>query len=123
MSIEHLTIAYNQVDDGVQIKIVRHEKELVMTEMTIKKGASLPQHVHQSDHSAYLVKGKIKVVADGIVSVFVTGDSWCMRKEIVHHTEAVEDSVVLEVFNPGGENEGIPVSGVVTENATTWSGI
>lgn len=110
MSTEHFKIAYNQVVDGIEIKVIHHENELVMTEMYIRKGALLPQHVHQTDHSAFLVKGKIQVVADGIISVFVTGDSWCMRKEVTHHTEAIEDSVVLEVFNPGGDIEGFPAS-------------
>lgn len=94
------------MDDGVEIKIIHQEDDLFMTEMNIKKGVILPEHVHQSDHSAYLVKGKIQVVADGILSAFVTGDSWCLRKGIAHRTEALEDSVVLEVFNPQGETEG-----------------
>lgn len=96
------------MDDGVEIKIIHQEDDLFMTEMNIKKGVILPKHVHQSDHSAYLVKGKIQVVADGIISVFVTGDSWCMRKETTHFTEALEDSTVLEVFNPLGVVEGFP---------------
>lgn len=112
----HFSIAYNQVVDGIDIKIIHQENNLVMTELNIRKGALLPEHVHQSDHSAYLVKGKIQVVADGIVSVFVTGDSWCMRKEIVHYTEAIEDSVVLEVFNPEGEIEGFPNTRVASKN-------
>lgn len=108
MSTEHFKIAYNQVVDGIEIKVIHQENELVMTEMYIRRGALLPSHVHQSDHSAYLVRGKIQVVADGIVSVFITGDSWCMRKEVPHYTEAIEDSVVLEVFNPEGDIEGFP---------------
>lgn len=106
----HFRIAFNQIIDGIEMKIIHHETDLVMTEMNIQKGVRLPQHVHQSNHSAYLVKGKIQVVADGIVSVFVTGDSWCMRKTTVHYTEALDDSVVLEVFNPEGEIEGFPLS-------------
>ncbi len=96
--------------DGVDMKIIHQENNLVMTELNLRKGVCLPEHVHQSDHSAYLVKGKIQVVANGIVSVFTTGDSWCMKKEMVHTTEAIEDSVVLEVFNPYGETEGFPLS-------------
>jgi len=106
----HFRIAYNQIVDGIEMKIIHQEEDLVMTEMNIQKGVCLPQHVHQSDHSAYLVKGKIQVVANEIASVFITGDSWCMRKEIVHYTEAIEDSVVLEVFNPKGEIEGFSIS-------------
>jgi len=105
----HFRIAYNQIVGGIEMKIIHQEDDLVMTEMNIKKGVHFPRHVHQSDHSAYLVKGKIQVVADGIVSVFVAGDSWCIRKEIAHYTEALDDSVVLEVFSYEGEIEGFPI--------------
>jgi quercetin dioxygenase-like cupin family protein len=106
----HFKIANNQFCSGLEMKVIHHENDLVMTEMNIQKGVRLPEHTHQSDHSAYLVKGKIQVVADGIVSVFVTGDSWCMRKTTVHYTEALDDSVVLEVFSPAGEIEGFSFS-------------
>ncbi len=96
--------------DGIGMKIIHQEDNLVMTELYLRQGIRLPEHVHQSDHSAYLVKGKIQVVANGIVSVFTTGDSWCMKKEMVHTTEALDDSVVLEVFNPSGEIEGFPLN-------------
>jgi quercetin dioxygenase-like cupin family protein len=109
MANSHFKIEYNQIVDGIEMKIIHQENDLVMTEMNILKGIRFPPHVHQSDHSGYLVKGKIQVVADGIVSVFVAGDSWCLRKEIVHYTEALDDSVVLEVFSYEGEIEGFPI--------------
>jgi quercetin dioxygenase-like cupin family protein len=93
-------ILHNQLSDGIEMKIIHREHDLIMTELNIQKGIRVPEHVHQSDHSAYLVKGRIQVIADGIISVFVTGDSWCMGKGIAHTTEAIDDSVVLEVYNP-----------------------
>lgn len=105
----HFKIAFNQIVDDVKIKILHHDDSLIMTEFMIPKGAKLPEHVHQSDHSAYLLQGKILLIADDIISEFVKGDSWCMKKNITHHTEALEDSIVLEVFNPEGEIEGFQI--------------
>lgn len=102
----HFEIAYNQIVDDVTIRVLYRDDSLVMTELVIQRRAVLPDHVHQSDHSAYLLQGKIHVVADDITSKFVQGDSWCMKKNICHRTLAIEDSVVLEVFNPEGEIEG-----------------
>jgi quercetin dioxygenase-like cupin family protein len=82
---------------------------LIMSELMIQKGEVLPDHVHQSDHSAYLLQGKIRLVADGIASEFIQGDSWCMKKNICHSTEALDDSIVLEVFSHEGEIEGFPI--------------
>ena len=102
----HFEIAYNQIVDGIEIRILHHDDSMVMSELVIQKGVILPEHVHQSDHSAYLLNGKIHLVSDGIVSEFIQGDSWCMKKNICHYTEAIEDSVVLEVFSFDGEIEG-----------------
>jgi quercetin dioxygenase-like cupin family protein len=105
----HFKIAYNQIDDDVKIKILHHDDSMIMTEFMIQKGAKLPEHVHQSDHSAYLLQGKIRLVADNIISEFVKGDSWCMKKNICHHTEALEDAIVLEVFSHDGDIEGFRI--------------
>ena len=105
----HFEIAYNQIVDGIKIKILYHDDSMVMSELTIQKGAILPEHVHQSDHSAYLLQGKIRLVSDEIISEFIQGDSWCMKKNICHYTEALEDSVVLEVFNYEGSIEGFRI--------------
>lgn len=105
----HFEIVFNQIIDGVKIKVLHQDDSLIMTEFTIKKGAKLPEHVHQSDHSAYLLQGKILLIADDIISEFVKGDSWCMKKNICHHTEALEDSIVLEVFSHDGDIEGFRI--------------
>jgi len=105
----HFQIVYNQMVEGIKIKILHRDDSMVMSELMIQKGAALPDHVHQSDHSAYLLKGKIRVIADNFASEFIQGDSWCMKRNICHYTEAIEDSVVLEVFSYEGEIEGFPI--------------
>ncbi len=105
----HFKFAYNQIDDDVKIKILHHDDSMIMTEFMIQKGAILPEHVHQSDHSAYLLQGKIRLIAGDIISEFVKGDSWCMKKNICHHTEALENSIVLEVFSHDGDIEGFRI--------------
>jgi quercetin dioxygenase-like cupin family protein len=102
----HFKIAYNQIVDGVKIKILHHDDSMIMTELVIQRGALLPEHFHQNNHSAYLLQGKIHVIVDDVVSEFIKGDSWCMKKNILHYTEALEDSVLLEVFGMEGEIEG-----------------
>lgn len=102
----HFKIASNQLIEGIAIKVLLREESMIMTQLILSCGACIPAHTHPNDHSAYLLKGKIRIVADGITSVFVEGDSWCMKKGIGHITEALEESIVLEVYNPIGEIEG-----------------
>lgn len=101
----HYQLVYNQIADGIKIKVVNQDKSMVMTEFELQKGSVLPEHIHTSDHSAYLLKGRIRIIADGVNSDFFQGDSWCIKKDICHSTEALEDSVVLEVHNPESGRE------------------
>lgn len=99
----HFEMVYNQITDGIEIKVSRRDDDLVMSEIVFQKGALFPEHIHTSDHSGYLLQGKIRIVKDGISNVMVRGDSWCIGKRICHYTEALEDSVVIELYKPGGE--------------------
>lgn len=105
----HFEIVYNQIVDEINIEVLHQDDSMMMTQLTIRKGAVLPEHVHPTDHSAYLLQGKIRMVVDGIVSEFIKGDTWTMHKNVCHCTEALEDAVVLEVYNQEGEIEGFPV--------------
>lgn len=109
MYSSHFEIAHNQITEGVKIKVLHQEDSMLMTEFVLQKGSLLPEHIHQSEHSAYLLQGKIRMVIDGISSEFVQGDSWCINKNICHYTEALEDSRVLELFNPENENIGLKI--------------
>lgn len=95
----HLELVNNHIVDGINIKVVKREGSLIMTEFEIKKGTLLPEHVHLTDHSAYLIKGNIQMVIDKVPQVLIEGDNWYIAKNVSHYTEALEDSVVLEVYN------------------------
>jgi quercetin dioxygenase-like cupin family protein len=104
MYYSHHEIAHNQIDDGIKIKVTRQEGSIQMTELELQKGTLLPEHMHRSEHSGYILKGKIRMFIDGVPREMVQGDSWCIGKNICHYTEALEDSVVIEVFDLQQEN-------------------
>ena len=106
MYYSHYQLVYDQKIVGAKIKILNQDDSMVMTEFELQKGTILPEHIHSSNHSAYLLKGRIRMIADGVPSDFFRGDSWCIKKDICHTTEALEDSVVLEVYNPENEKFG-----------------
>jgi quercetin dioxygenase-like cupin family protein len=106
----HHEIVYNQIVEGVKIKVTQKDETMQMTEFELRKGAILPEHVHRSNHSAYLLYGKIRIVVNNKERTFIKGDSWCLGKNICHYTEALEDSLVIEVYSseeeisaPGGK--------------------
>ena len=99
MYYSHHEIASNQIVEGIKIKVTRQDDSKQMTELELRKGVVLPEHMHRSDHSGYILQGKIRMFINGVASDLVKGDSWCIGKNICHYTEALEDSVVIEVFD------------------------
>lgn len=97
-------IGYDQIFEGVQFKILCNCDSMLMVEMVLLKGANLPEHIHLSDHTGYLLHGKLRVIIDGHEQVFVQGDSWCIGKSICHHAEVLEDSKFIEVYKPQQNN-------------------
>jgi quercetin dioxygenase-like cupin family protein len=100
----HYELVYNQKVDGIKIKVLNQDDSVVMTEFELKKGTLLPEHIHLTGHSAYLIKGNIRMVIDNVSRNLVQGDSWFIAKKLCHYTEALEDSVVLEVYSPDSED-------------------
>jgi quercetin dioxygenase-like cupin family protein len=51
-----------------------------------------------------MVSGKLRFKIEDDVMEAVTGDSWCIPGDVEHSVEALEDSVVIEVFSPVRED-------------------
>ena len=94
----HQELVNNLKVEGVKLKVTQQVDSLLMTELEFQEGASLPEHVHQTDHSGYVLQGRIRMTIDGVASDLVKGDSWCIVKNLRHSTEAIEYSKVIEVY-------------------------
>lgn len=94
---------YTEIGEGIRIKTLCHDDSMLMSELSLSKGSVLQEHSHPDVQTGYLIKGKIRLVINGEVKTFVPGDSWCIQEDLKHRTDALEDSVVLEVFSPDRE--------------------
>lgn len=81
MFYSHEELIINQKVEGVKVKITHQVESLLMTELELQKGALLPEHMHKSDHSGYLLQGRIRMYIDGLARDLVQGDSWYIAKK------------------------------------------
>lgn len=100
----YLTNGYEQMVEGVEIKTLKKDDSMLMSESILKKGVRLPQHSHPSVKTGYLLKGKIRLYINGYVRELIPGSSWCIQDHLKHWAEILEDSVVIEVFSPVKES-------------------
>jgi len=91
---------YRPLADGVMMKPLVHGDKTLLCEFRIAKGASLPPHSHPHEQTGYLVSGKIRFVIEEKEFQAEAGESWCVKGDVVHSAEVLEDAVVVEVFSP-----------------------
>lgn len=87
-------------EPGVTRKILSYSDQLMMCEISFKKGAKGNFHSHEHLQITYIAKGSFEFTIDGETKVVKQGDSVYMPSNAVHGVTALEDGILVDVFNP-----------------------
>lgn len=90
--------------EGVQLSTLVHGEKTLMGEFNIARGSAIPPHSHPHEQTGFMVSGKLRFKVEDEVLEVGTGDSWCIPGGVEHGVDALEDSVVIEVFSPVRED-------------------
>jgi quercetin dioxygenase-like cupin family protein len=93
-----------QLVAGVELTPLVHGEKTLMGKFRIAKGAAIPAHSHPHEQTGIMISGRLRFKVDGKVTEVEPGDSWCLPGGVEHSAEALEDSVVVEVFSPVRED-------------------
>lgn len=93
-------VGFNELIAGVRLKSLVHGAATHLTEVRFIKGALVPEHQHPHEQTGYLISGSLRFFGPGGDTVVTPGDCWNFASGIPHGAEALEDSVVIEVFSP-----------------------
>ena len=93
-----------QLLEGVDLTTLVHGDKTLMAQFKIAKGSAIPVHSHPHEQTGIMISGKLRFNVDGEIVDVETGDSWCLPGGVEHSAEALEDSVVVEVFSPVRED-------------------
>jgi quercetin dioxygenase-like cupin family protein len=91
-------------EPGVTRRILNYSNELMMCEITFEKGAKGNIHAHPHLQITYVGKGSFEFTIDGKTAVVHQGDSVYLPSGSVHGVLALEDGVLVDVFNPKRED-------------------
>lgn len=95
---------YHELIAGVRLKTLVHGARTHFTEVKFVKGAKIPTHSHPHEQTGCVVKGALRFDVDGEILIARPGDSWNLPSNVPHSAEALEDTVVIEVFSPVRED-------------------
>ncbi|MBN1579958.1 MAG: cupin domain-containing protein [Anaerolineae bacterium] len=91
---------YKELLPGIMFKTLVHGEKTLLGEFRLAKGAVIPDHSHPHEQTGYLIKGQVAFTMGQERTVVEPGECWCIPGNAEHSAEALEDSVIVEVFSP-----------------------
>ncbi len=79
---------------------VVHAETMTIARIHLRMGAVVPSHEHPHEQVATVLEGRLRFVVDGEEQDVVAGESMFIPGGVPHAVEALEDSLVLDVFAP-----------------------
>lgn len=89
---------------GVTFKTLATGTNMMCTVMYYEEGNVVPFHKHPSEQVGYVVEGRLRLkIENEELGIIQAGDSYLVRTNMLHSLEALEKSVVVDMFSPPRE--------------------
>ncbi len=88
-------------------------QQMMLSEVLLKKGCAVPTHAHDNEQFAYVVRGKLRfgIGAEGSPQrqemIVEGGEVLHLPSNVPHSAEALEETLVLDMFSPPSEKTGV----------------
>jgi len=93
-----------EVFEGIHRKTLLYNKELMLCHFILEKNANVPMHAHKEHQIGYVIKGKLKFLTEEGEFIAKEGDSYVFDSNEKHGAMVLENSEVIDVFNPARED-------------------
>ena len=97
------TVPEEQMNASMTRQVI-HSETMTVVRLRLRKGALVPQHHHINEQISMLASGKLKFVVAGEERVLQGGEILTIPPNAPHWVEALEDTVVVDVFSPVRED-------------------
>lgn len=77
-----------------------HGNMITLARFRFDKGNKVAVHHHPNDQITTVQSGSIKMVCGGEEFIMKAGDMVHVPPDVPHSNEALEDSVIIEIFSP-----------------------
>jgi quercetin dioxygenase-like cupin family protein len=81
-----------------------HTETMTLARVTLRKGALVPIHEHENEQISNVLEGRVRFVVGDEEREVTAGESMPLPANVPHEVEALEDSLVLDVFSPARED-------------------
>ncbi|MDQ2868293.1 MAG: cupin domain-containing protein [Verrucomicrobiota bacterium] len=88
---------------GIRRRTIAHGHAMYQMVAELKAGSTMPEHSHPHEQVTYILSGRMKLIVDGVPHELKTGDAFYLASNAKHGAETIEDTRVLDTFNPPRE--------------------
>ena len=88
-------------------------ERLMLSEVLLQKGCRVPTHAHENEQFACVVRGRIRFGLGDEDSpqreevVLEAGEVLHLPSFVPHSAEAIEETLVIDIFSPPSEKTGV----------------
>ena len=97
------TIPSERLDDTIARRMIVGEKEMLVR-WEFKKGALAARHSHHHEQVVFMVSGKLRLAVGDDETIMGPNDIVVIPPQVPHEAEALEDTVVIDIFSPPRED-------------------
>ena len=85
---------------GVDLLVLSHGMESMVTKMVYKATDFVPFHKHPNEQSGYVISGQYRIRFGGLDRQIGPGDSYTIPGDVEHQIQIIEPGEVLDFFTP-----------------------
>jgi quercetin dioxygenase-like cupin family protein len=93
------SIVEEQLNPRLSRKVI-HTPNMTIARLHVQKYAVVPEHSHANEQVTTVERGALKFVMDGQEQIVRAGEALVIPPHASHLVEALEDTVVVDVFVP-----------------------
>lgn len=97
--ISFFDLPYRPLSDKVASRMITG-KGLMFVEHKAKKGHLVVDDKHDNEQLTLVMRGSIRITVEQVSHLLKAGDAVLIPSGVPHTVEVLEDSSVIEVFNP-----------------------
>ena len=81
-----------------------HTETMTVARIILAKGALVPRHQHPNEQITNVLEGRLRFVLGDEEQIVAAGSTVLIPADLPHEVEALDDSIVLDVFSPVRED-------------------
>ncbi len=97
------TVEREQLNARMQRRVI-HGEQLTVARLNLQKYAVVPEHSHVNEQVSMVEHGVLKFFIEGREQIVRAGEALMIPANAPHAVEALEDTVVVDVFAPSRQD-------------------